>query len=281
MISTRREFLRTGAAVLGNSCLAGSLDAAGTTRDEKAGPAPKCLDYARSFICGTAPFNCVRFWIESRTTVFDDRAGTSIDYYQCASCKSENTFGDKDLFLADNYDFLPILGDGYWLVFRRYARITPRYRTIRKVEEMWGVPRMILHDAHEVTPLDTFDSIRDATAAGLPLVTQTEIRNEETGLRAIIECPTKTMNISLDKNMYQVDTGPIAFPDLTQRPDPPIESLSLGFVAFNAPHFADFVLEQPTPVVEESQEEEKCKIYHFSSPFSLAAKNVVLALGRL
>lgn len=280
MASTRREFLQTGAAVLGGSCLAGGLGAAGAARGNTESTA-RCLDYGRSFICGTAPFNCVRFWVESRTTVFDDQAGTSTDYYQCASCKSENTFGDKDLFLADNYDFLPILGDGYWLIFRRHARITPRYRAIRKVEEMWGVPRMILHDAAELTALGTFEKIRDATAAGLPLVTQTEIRNDQTGLRAVIECPTKTMNISLEKSMYQVDTGPIAFPDLTRRSDPPIDSLSLGFVAFNAPHFADFVLEQPTPVVEEGQEEEKTKIYHYSSPFSLPARNVVLALGRL
>ena len=279
MTRTRREFLRTGAAAVGGSCLAPSLGSAGAAPAEEAAATIKCLDYGRSFICGTAPFNCVRFWVESRTTVFDDQAGTSTDYYQCASCKSENTFGEKDLFLADNYDFLPILGEGYWLVFRRPVRISDRYRTTRKAEEIWGEPKMILHDAAEVTLLDTFEKIRDATAAGLPLVTQTEIRNEETGLRAVIECPSKTMNISLDKSMYQVDTGPIAFPDLTRRLDPQIDCLSVAFVVFNAPHFADFIIEQPTTVVEDDQE--KCQVYHFSSPLSLPAKNVVLALGQL
>ncbi len=279
MTNTRRRFLQTGAAALGGSCLGTNLGAPNLAGAEPRTDGIKCLDYGRSFICGTAPFNCVRFWVESRTTLFDDKAGTSVDYYQCASCKSENTFGEKDLFLADNYDFLPILGDGHWLVFRRPARISSRYRTVRTVDEMWGEPRMILHDAPEVMLLDTFEKIRDATAAGTPLVTQTEIVNEETGLRAVIECPTKTMNVSLDKSMYQVDTGPIAFPDLTQRFDPQIDCLSVAFVAFNAPDFADFILEQPTPVVEEGQEEEKCQVYHFSSPFSLPAKNRVLALG--
>jgi len=32
-----------------------------------------------------------------------------MDYYQCASCKSENTFAERDLFQKDNYDFLPVL----------------------------------------------------------------------------------------------------------------------------------------------------------------------------
>jgi len=68
----------------------------------------QCLDYGRSFLCGTVPLNNVRFWVESRTTIFDDQAHTSTVFYQCASCKSENTFGEQDLFLSDNYDFLPI-----------------------------------------------------------------------------------------------------------------------------------------------------------------------------
>ena len=276
MTGTRRHFLRTGAAALGGSCLGAALRPESPAGADEATERIKCLDYGRSFISGTAPFNCVRFWVESRTTIFDDQAGTAVDYYQCASCKSENTFAEKDLFQADNYDFLPILGDGYWLVFRRPARISPRYRKIHKTEELWGEPKMMLHEATGVTELDTFEKIRDATAAGFPIVTQTEIRNDETGLRAVIECPTKTMNVSLDESVYQVDTGPIALPDLAKRFDPQIDCLSPAFIAFNAPHFADFVVEQPTPVVED--EEEKCQVYHFSSPFSLPAKNVVLAL---
>jgi hypothetical protein len=276
MRRTRRHFLRTGSAALGGSFLAAGLRPANLASAEEAASRIACLDYGRSFIAGTAPFNCVRFWVESRTTIFDDQAGTAVDYYQCASCKSENTFADKDLLKTDNYDFLPILGGGDWLVFRRRARISPSYRAVCKAEELWGGPKMMLHNAARVTELDSFERIRDATAAGLPIVTQTEIRNDKTGLRAVIECPTKTMNISLDKSMYQVDTGPIAFPDLTKRFDPQIDCLSLAFIAFNAPHFADFVIEQPTPVVEDDQE--KCQTYHFSSPFSLPAKNVVLAL---
>jgi hypothetical protein len=92
-----------------------------------------------------------------------------------------------------------------------------------------------------------------------------------------MECPVKTMNVSLEKELYQVDTGPIAFPDLTKRYERWIESLRLAFVAFNAPHFADFVVEQPTPVIENGQE--VCKIHHYSKPFSLPATNRLLAVG--
>jgi hypothetical protein len=59
------------------------------------------LDYGRSFICHLADFNSVRFWVESRTRVFEKK---TVDFYQCASCKSEDTFASKNLFYEDNYD---------------------------------------------------------------------------------------------------------------------------------------------------------------------------------
>ncbi len=100
-----------------------------------------CLDYRRSFICGTFDLNSVRFWIESRTTIVDSASGKSAVFHQCASCKSENTFGQKDLFLRDNYDFLPILGDGHWLIFRRHARLgAERYQQTIESPNAWAAP---------------------------------------------------------------------------------------------------------------------------------------------
>ena len=39
-----------------------------------------CLDYGLSFVCNPSPENAVRFWIESRTTVIDERTGISTDF---------------------------------------------------------------------------------------------------------------------------------------------------------------------------------------------------------
>ncbi len=240
--------------------------------------APSCLDYRRSFVCGTSALNSLRLWIESRTTIVDTATGNSTQFYQCASCKSENTFGDSDLFLSDNYDFLPIVGDRHWLIFRRHARLdSERYRETIPLPNAWGEPRLLIPEGADVRVLKTWEEIRDATAQGAPLVSQTEITNSETSLKAVIECPVKTMNISLEKQMYQVDTGPVAFPDfpdLKQTTVPLINCLQLAFVAFNQTDFADFVIEQPTAVIE--NESEVCRIYHYSNPISLPATNRIL-----
>lgn len=65
-------------------------------------------DYGRSYVMtaggsGNQPV----FWLESRCRLTDP-SGEVRDYYQCASCKSEATFADHDLFLDPNYDFLPV-----------------------------------------------------------------------------------------------------------------------------------------------------------------------------
>ena len=283
MQTTRRRFVAGGIASVCAMGTAGRMSHAADSGDRGNQPAKggvACLDYGLSFLCNPSPKNAVRFWIESRTTIVDAAAGTSTEFYQCASCKSENTFAEKDLFKKENYDFLPVFGGKDaedLLVFRRPVHLSERYRQVTKSEQVWGKPILKLREGKDVALLDTWEKIRDATAAGVPIVTQTEIENSETKLRAVIECPVKTMNVSLEREMYQVDTGPIAFPDLTQRFEPLIECLSLAFVAFNSPDFADFVVEQPTPVVEDGHE--RCKIYHYSNPFSLPAKNRVLAVG--
>lgn len=235
----------------------------------------QCLDYRQCFVCGTSPVNSLRLWIESRVTFIDEAAGKAIEYYQCAACKSEDTFATRSLFYDDNYDFTPIYGDGQWLIFRRKNRVTGDYRRIQKLETVWGIPNLRLAWGRNVRQLTTWEEIRDTTNSPTPIVAQTELSDSRTGLRAVIECPVKTMNISHEKRMYQVDTGPVAFPDLSQQFADPMQCLSLAFVAFNVPHFADFVIEQPTPVVEDGVE--KCRIMHYSAPISRPARNVLLA----
>ena len=270
MNTNRRDFLAAGLAAVGTTALLESADADDTETIE-------CLDYGRSFICNTSTGNAVRFWVESRTLLYDDKAGSKLVIYQCGACKSERTFAKDHLLAEDNYDFMPIYGGDDMLILRRHADVRDRYRQLRKVTDVWGEPIMRLRYGKTVTELKTFEQIRDVTATDAPLVAQTEITNQETGLRCIMEYPIKTMNISIDNSIWQVDTGPIAFPDLSRRFDPPVDSVRLAFAVFNAPHFCDFVIEQPTAVLRDDRE--VCKVYHYSNPVSFPAKNRVLSMS--
>ena len=290
METSRRGFVAGGVASLcGLPAVAHAADASKNSASTNAAPmnaatanpaaAPDgepILDYDLSFLCNSWPENSVRFWLESRTLLFDPQNNTRREIWQCASCKSENTFGEKDLFLADNYDFMPLFDGDDVLIFRSFARVNDRYRQLTTSDKVWGKPVPKFRFGQNVKLLETWEAIRDATAAAVPIVTRTELRDEKTGLRAIIECPVKTMNISHTQKMYQVDTGPIALPDLSKRYEPAIDCIRLAFVAFNAPDFADFVIEQPTAL---NAEPEGCQTYHYSSPISVPATNQIYAVG--
>ena len=234
------------------------------------------LDYGKTYLLGRNPENEVRFWVESRTRVIDERNGKIEDFLQCASCKSEDTFAEQNLFFEDNYDFLPIFGPEYGLIFRRNAWLNPNYRSCLKTEEMFGGPIQHLQEHTRSKNLVTPDEIIRFTHEFFPIVAQTEIHNDETELRAIIEYPVKTLNIRKSDSVYQIDTGPVAFPDLAARPERLVDSISLAFVAFNATHFADFIVEESTPIVNR-QDTVETYVYHYSRRISLAASNRLYA----
>jgi len=245
-------------------------------------PEMECIDYGRSYVCTTGPANAPRFWVESRCRIMDEQHDTYLDFCQCGSCKSENTFAEKNLFQAVNYDFLPVFGeDQSYAIFRRQASFDAHYAEFGHAEsplwQGWGTSSFELFAAEPIRLLDTNEMIIEATMKALPIIGQTEIWHSMTLMRAIIEYPVKTMNINEARRLYQVDTGPVLLPDLECRFERPVESLRLAFVAFNVPHFADFVVEQPTSVTVNGKE--VCKVHHYSGIQTMDAVNTLWAIG--
>jgi hypothetical protein len=117
--------------------------------------------------------------------------------------------------------------------------------------------------------------ISEAMTAGKPLVAQTELRDAATGRVAVIECPVKTINWKRDTGDWQVDTGPVLLPDLTAPPEEWSQNLRLAYVAFNAPDWAEFVIEEATPIRD--GEKEVAKVYHYLGQFATPARNALLA----
>ncbi|NKB68897.1 MAG: hypothetical protein GKR89_17665 [Candidatus Latescibacteria bacterium] len=235
------------------------------------------LDYGHSMLIGNGPENEVRFWVESRTLIIDEESGHSEQYVQAGSCKSEHTFAEKDLFHADNYDFLPIFGPKWSIVYRRWADCRDQYKECKLSQQLWNGQQYRLVEGAGARLLEDHEAILAATHRWEPIVAQTEIWNEATRQRAIVEYPVKTLNTNRQGPVhYQVDSGPVVFPDLTRRWERVVEGMSLAFVAFNAPHFADFVLEGPTSIGPQGQD---AAVHHYSHLLTLEAKNRLYALN--
>jgi hypothetical protein len=277
-----------------NSAIEANAEQPGKSEAAAAGPAQvaetalldPCLDYGRSFINTKATFNSPRFVVESRCRVMDKSAGKTVEYLQCALCKSEHTFAERDLFQKDNYDFLPVFSEQEGIIFRRKVRVGEPYRDVRPIDQWWDgtEPRLRTFRGRVLkSPEEIFAAMQD----GKLIVGQTEIRNEETGQVAVIEYPVKTINFQRDSKAWQVDTGPVVLPDLTVPPEQWSHTFKLAHIAFRTPDWADFIFDQPTPVspdqneADESKEDtgqDGCLTYHYSGHVHHVATNVLLAL---
>jgi hypothetical protein len=83
------------------------------------------------------------------------------------------------------------------------------------------------------------------------------------------------MNVNDERDLYQVDTGPVLWPDLARPRVRAVDRLSLAFIAFNASHFADFVIEAPTPLLRDGTE--LFRVHHYSQRRSVEAENRLYA----
>ena len=110
--------------------------------------------------------------------------------------------------------------------------------------------------------LSTAEEVFDAMQDGKPMVGQTEIRDERTGRTAVIEYPVKTINFERDRKDWQVDTGPVILPDLSAAPERWPHEFKLAHIAFRGPYWADFLVEQPTPVQPDLKDGPRT--YHYS-----------------
>jgi hypothetical protein len=252
-----------------------------------------CVDFGRSFINGSGSealgrdnpgHNDPRFWVESVARLYEERDPVLATYYQCGSCKAENTFtakGPGDLFMPNNYDFIPVFGQGDMIIFRRKAVMedTPYKSIIQPANNHpWGRVDVHLATCAKVRRLNTFEEFVEASRAFLPIVGKTVISNKDTGQSAEIEYPVKTINIHYNPDVLQIDTGPVLYPDLSRRCDSWPQCLSLAFLAYETrtSGFADFILEKPMPV--EIGGKEVCKVTHYGHCLTVPAENSLWAL---
>lgn len=90
--------------------------------------------------------------------------------------------------------------------------------------------------------------IIEATLKNQMLIGRNELTNVNKKVRAILEYPIKTMNVNEERNVFQVDTEPVRFPDLEPKGKRKIEWFKPAYVAFNNFNSAEFVIQEPTPI---------------------------------
>lgn len=232
------------------------------------------LDYGRSFVTFVTRGrgNNARLQVESVCTLTDVQAGTADDFFFFASCKSEDTFAARNLFYPDNYDFCGIFSAEEYAIFRTRATHADGFRDQGAWRDRFEnvVQQIVRVEGRE---LAGNGEVVQASLDGIPLVGVVEIKSPDGRYRARLEFPVKTMNANDIRMIWQVDTGPLPFPDFAMRVEREIERFSPAYVAYNVPDFADFVVQQPLAVGDGA-----VQVDHYSGLVSLPARTRVVAV---
>lgn len=259
------------------------------------------IDFARSFITfridtlkkppltvsHKPPYslNNARIQIDCRLEVVEKSSGSRQQFFLGANCKTERVGVDRDIWLTPNADFVPIFSADRFLTIKTYARIgleqQVRFYTQGSIQsdrqtgivaEAFDNLRLnITTCAGEL--LETPKQVVDATLSNDRLTACTEFENAR--YQAVIEYPIKTMNANERANVYQTDTGPVLFPDLTRDWGRLIDGIDLAFSAFNCKSWIELIVRVPTEVASGTQ------VYHYDKSIRCdEVKNHVIRLAQ-
>ena len=251
----------------------------------------KICDFTRSYIRwnngpvrgdtrkpGHMPWgNRVRIELDARCTLIDDNTGREEEFVLLASCRSEWMYRDDTLFQEDSKEFREIwsatesLSFGYGLA-KNGSNETPTNLAERFIDS--GIEINFHEHARE---LEDNDAVVEASLDSLPIVARTEIKDEASGRRAVLEYPIHTMNFLTSRRRFQVDTGPLIFPDFSRKTDSWITLFAVAHTCYNTFDRAEFILRRPTPVIRDGVS--VCEFTHYSDIRRLSARNRFFEVG--
>ena len=227
--------------------------------------------------------NNARIVLESAMWVTDERDGRTRRFVHGASCKTEKVGVERDIWLKPNADFIPIASEEQMLALKTYARQgdsmplwppgsgTQNERQIASLADAYAAFTVDMAEVDgEVLP--DAQAIVEAVLAGERLVARTTLH--EGPYTAVIEYPVKTINANERDWVYQTDTGPHLFPDLSRRPDDLLAGVQLAFSAFNVFEWIEFIVRAPTEIAE------GITVWHYSQPVRRDVTNEMLRIPR-
>ncbi len=223
--------------------------------------------------------NNARIQIEASCKISDRTKGRAQTFVLGAACKTEYVGVDRDMWTQPNADFCLILSAESFLILKSWDRNNKgvlRYPAAlgAQAERQSG----LVGDTYErvainlrclpAQRLESAEAIIQATLADELLVGRCAYTLHDR-YDIEIDFPIKTMNANEREWIYQSDTGPILFPDMSEDCKSWIDSFHLAYVAFNRADWAEFILQAATPLSD------TISVNHYSRILQMNTRNTV------
>lgn len=229
--------------------------------------------------------NNARMQIDCRCRIQEKKTKEVQEFYLGANCKGERVGVKQNVWTKPYCDFVPTFSQERFLLLKtfdtanRHQELFPpslgvenEKHTGRVSEAFENVRIHVIENEGEV--IDTTDKAVESVLANHPLIGLTEIDNER--YVATLEYPIKTINASEVDRVFQTDTGPILFPDLSREPEDLIGGLELAFSSFSnsiGHGWVEFLVRAKTSVAE------GVNVHHYCKPVRVKAKNTLIRAG--
>ena len=217
-----------------------------------------------------------RIQLDSIVDVIDEETGQTDRFVLIAACRTEWVYAEDRLFQIPSREYRNIYslthqrsmghgitGDG---APTRGHPVSDQFRSLAIDVKTFARSRV------QRAPAE----INAATAANLPLVGRTTIRDPKRRERYVLEYPIKTMNFRPENASFQVDTGPLLVPDFDSPEAEAIDRLEMAHIAYNRLDRAELILRRPTPVCDAGGTE-LCRVLHYSEAREYPASTQILS----
>lgn len=231
-------------------------------------------DYANSYLTFTVPNgeNTARIQLDARCEVTGPD-GTE-EYYLITPCKGEKMYIERELWQMPNFDFCGIWSHDEYSILRTYAEHKAdraQEKDTGRIADRFEEVKIDVRPLTNVRELKTDAEVADATWANLALIARTHLTDEASGQTAVMEYPIKTMNVRAQSPQFQVDTGPVLWPDFKSASPHAIERLAMAFSVYNTYDYAEFIVRRPTPLIVDGRE--VAQVMHYSESVPTAARH--------
>jgi hypothetical protein len=218
--------------------------------------------------------NNVRMPLECLVTVRRD--GQQKEYGLGVSCKTEQVFVERDVWMNPNADMCAVCSADEFMVIKRWDRADKGVKlhppSLGVQPERQCIDPALAFESHALDlrrrparQVDEIDEIVSLLHGDREFVSRTTF--DAGGQTVTVEYPVKTINFSERHRYYQVDTGPVLiFAEAAGANI--IEQLHLAYVAHLGKDWAEFLVSRPTKL-----EGFAVSVHHFSEVHRLAARN--------
>lgn len=205
--------------------------------------------YAGGFVGEPGEATTSRLQIDAGCQIVDAAQGTTCTIYLTAPCRSEFIIADDNLFQVPNGEFRAAASDAFMVPIAAEPSWQNEGARRQPISERFAEFAIDVR-THDAVALASDDAVVAASLAGDRLNARSAYRDEARGLTVTVEYPIKLINLHAGGGRYQVCTGAVALPDLTNWDGAGVDRVFAAHAAFTADDHVEFILRRSVEVAD-------------------------------